>query len=97
LREALVGIRRIRRALREGRYEYSVHALEEMDDDHLADSDVYKAMMHGKVVNTLTGDSRGTRFVVRGMPAREGPEIEIVCRFIPSAILRIITVYAIEE
>jgi hypothetical protein len=68
-----------------------------MDDDQLADSDVYKAMMHGKIVTTLTGDSRGMRYVLRGAPISEGPEIEIVCRFTPSAILRIVTVYAIEE
>lgn len=92
-----MGIRRIRVALREGRYEFSVHALEEMDDDQLAVTDVYKAMMHGKIVNTLTGDSRGMRYVLRGVPVREGTEIEIVCRFTPSAILRIVTVYAIEE
>jgi hypothetical protein len=92
-----VGIRRIRRALREGRYEYSDHAFEEMDDDQLADSDVYKAMIHGKIVNTLTGDSRGTRYVLRGVPVSKGTEIEIVCRFTSQAILRIVTVYAIEE
>lgn len=65
-----MGIRRIRLALREGRYEFSVHALEEMDEDQLADSDVYKAMMHGKIVNTLTADPRGTRYVLKGMPVK---------------------------
>lgn len=83
-----MGIRRIRLALREGRFEFSVHALEEMDDDELAVSDVYKAMMHGKIVNALTGDSRGTRYILRGVSIRDGNEIEIVCRFTPSAILR---------
>jgi hypothetical protein len=68
-----------------------------MDDDQLADSDVYKAMMRGKIVNTLTGDSRGMRYVLRGAPVSGGTEIEIVCRFTRSAILRIVTVYAIEE
>jgi len=62
-----MSIRRIRLALREGRYEYSIHALEEMDEDGLIDSDVYDVIMRGKVVAKLTGDARGTRFVVRGL------------------------------
>ena len=53
--------------------------------------------MHGKIVNTLTADPRGTRYVLRGVPINEGTEIEIVCRFTPSAILRIVTVYAVDE
>jgi len=35
-----MSIRRIRLAVSEGRYSYSVHALEEMDDDGLQESDV---------------------------------------------------------
>jgi hypothetical protein len=43
-----MSIRRIRLALREGRYGYSIHALEEMDEDGLMDSDVYDVIMRGK-------------------------------------------------
>ena len=68
-----------------------------MDDDQLSDSDVSQAVQQGKVVAKLTGDSRGLRFVIRGLPAREGPEIEIVCRFLPSAVLRIITAYVVQD
>ena len=92
-----MSIRRIRLALSEGRYEYSIHALEEMDQDQLVDSEVYEVIMSGKVVAKLTGDPRGTRFVIRGLAAGKGSEVEVVCRFVPSAILRIITVYAVEE
>lgn len=92
-----MSIRRIRLALKERRYEYSIHALEEMDEDHLADSDVYEAIMKGNVVAKLTGDPRGTRFVVRGLAVDEESEVEAVCRFLPTSIPRIITVYAVEE
>ena len=92
-----MSIRRIRLALKEGRYEYSIHALEEMDEDQLADSDVYEATMKGKIVARLTGDPRGTRFVVRGLAVDKETGVEVVCRFLSSAILRIITVYAVEE
>lgn len=92
-----MSIRRIRLALKEGRYEYSIHALEEMDEDQLADSDVYEATMKGKVVAKLTADPRGTRFVVRGLAVDKETRVEVVCRFLSPEILRIITVYAVEE
>jgi len=55
-----------------------------------------KFLMRGKIVSTLTGDPRGTRFVVRGITAKQ-IEVEVVCRFLPIRILRIITVYAVED
>ena len=45
-----MSIRRIRLAVRQGRYAYSVHALEEMDDDRLLESDVNDVVMRGKIV-----------------------------------------------
>ena len=90
-------IRRIRSAVKEGRYAYSAHALEEMDDDQLTDSDVFGVINRGKVVAKLTGDLRGTRFVVRGVAMDKETEVEVVCRFLSSGFLRIITVYAVEE
>ncbi len=38
-----MSLRRIRRAVREGRYEFTVHALEEMDEDDIAELDVAQA------------------------------------------------------
>ena len=53
-----MSIRRIRLAVRQGRYAYSVHALEEMDDDRLLESDVNDVVMRGKIVAKLTDDPR---------------------------------------
>lgn len=92
-----MSIRRIRLAVSEGRYSYSVHALEEMDDDGLQESDVNDVMMRGEVVSKLTGDRRGTRFVIRGITVTDQIDVEVVCRFLPTGILRIITVYAVEN
>jgi hypothetical protein len=92
-----MSIHRIRSAVREDRYSFSVHALEEMDDDGLQESDVQEVLMRGKVVARLTSDPRGTRFVVRGTTVNQETEVEVVCRFLPSDILRIITVYAVED
>jgi hypothetical protein len=91
-----MSIRRIRSAVTEGRHLYSDHALEEMDDDRLLQSDVLEVIRRGKLVAKLTGDSRGLRFVIRGTTEKE-IEVEVVCRFLPSGILRIITVYAVED
>ncbi len=56
-----MGIKRIRRAIREGRYEYTVHALEEMDEDDLDESDVRYAILNGEISSELTDDPRGIR------------------------------------
>lgn len=90
-------LKRIRRAVREDHYEFTIHALEEMDEDNLVEEDVRHALMHGSLELELTDDPRGARFVVRGRTQNEDFEIEVVCRFLPSGMLRIITVYAIEE
>jgi hypothetical protein len=41
----------------------------------------------------LIDDPRGIRFVLRGIP--EAMEVEVVCRLLPSGVLRIITVYIV--
>lgn len=76
---------------------FTIHALEEMDEDGLTDADVRQALLQGRAVNKLTDDPRGIRFVVRGTPKGDGIEIAVICRFLPSGLLRIITLYALEE
>lgn len=92
-----MGIKRIRRAIREGRYEFTVHALEEMDEDDLDEIAVRHCVLHGEISAELTDDPRGIRFVVRGETIENHYEMEVVCRFLPSGLLRIITVYKIDE
>lgn len=92
-----MGIKRIRRAIREWRYEFTVHALEEMDEDDLEESDVRFAILHGEISSELTDDPRGIRFVVLGSTEDHTRSLEVVCRFLPSGLLRIITVYQIGE
>jgi len=83
-----MGLKRIRRAVREDRYEFTIHALEEMDEDGLVEEDLRHAIRHGKLEAELTDDPRGIRFVVRGEAQDEDLEIEVVCRFLPSGTLR---------
>ncbi len=42
-----MGLKRIRRRIREVRYEFTIHALEEMDEDDLDEADVRQAILRG--------------------------------------------------
>jgi len=86
------GIREIRDRVRAKNYELTGHAEEEREDDDVAIADLEEAILAGRVEKTLTGDPRGNRYVVRGK-VPDGRELEIVCRFLASGKLRIITVY----
>ncbi len=92
-----MGLKRIRRAIRAGRYEFTIHALEEMDEDDLDETDFRQAVLHGEISAELTDDPRGMRFVVRGTTSDKEREMEVVCRFLPSGLLRVITAYQLEE
>lgn len=92
-----MSLRRIRLATSEGRLEFSGHALEEMDEDDLDEADVCEVLMRGTIIETLTADPRGTRFVVSGQALDQETQVEVICRFLSTGILRIITVYAAEE
>ena len=90
-------IRRIRKAIRQGHYEFSAHSLEEMDEDNLTDADVRRTVLGGALVTELTDDPRGVRFVVCGVLKDQERDVEVVCRFLPSGMMRIITVYEVDE
>jgi len=68
-----------------------------MDEDDLTEADVRQALLQGRVVARLSDDPRGSRFVVHGTPKDDVAEIEVVCRFLPSGLLPIITVYVLAE
>jgi hypothetical protein len=68
-----------------------------MDKDDLSEADVRSAFLRGHVKMQLTEDARGTRFVVSGTPLGSDAEVDVICRFLPSGLLRIITVYQRER
>lgn len=90
------GLGEIRERIRTKNYELTGHAEEEREDDDLSIADLQSAILSGRTVEVLTGDPRGNRYVVRGK-AQDGRETEVVCRFLTSGKLRILTVYALEE
>jgi len=88
-------IERIRLAIREQRYRLSSHAIEEMAEDGLESEDVESLALTGRVHRRFTHDPRGVRYEVCGKTP-DGRSGCVVCRFLPSGSLLIITAYATE-
>jgi hypothetical protein len=85
----------IRQAIREQHYRISDHADEEMSDDNLEAMDVEQVILSGDIARKFTRDPRGTRYEVIG-ETTDGRRAGVICRFLPSGILLIITAYEIE-
>lgn len=86
----------IRQAIREQRYRISSHANEEMSEDDLEAVDIEQIILTGHVARRFTRDPRGTRYEVVGQTT-DGRRAAVVCRFLPSGALLIITAYVEEE
>jgi hypothetical protein len=89
-------LQRIRKAAREQRYRISSHANEEMADDDLVLNDVQDVLERGKIVAGFTRDARGKRYELAGRTS-DGRRASVVCRFLPSGALLVITAYAAEN
>lgn len=86
---------RIRRAVRERRYQVTDHALEEADADNLTLDDILQVLLSGDLDSVYTDDPRGPRYVVRGDVG--AAEVDVVCRFRSNGtLLIIITVYSVD-
>ncbi len=86
---------RIRRAVHEGRYEFTDHLLEEAAADGLTTDDVLGILLTGALDSTYSDDPRGVRYTVRGDV--EAVEVDVVCRFIrDTSVLVIITIYVVD-
>jgi hypothetical protein len=88
-------IDRIRRAIREGKYGFTDHAVEEVQNDGLLLAEVIDVLLYGEIDSIYTEDKRGTRYVVRGDVA--DLEVDVVCRFdLDGTLLIIITIYVVD-
>lgn len=86
---------RIRRAVREKRYQITDHALEEADADDLTLDDILDVLMNGDLDSTYTDDPRGPRYIIRGNVDED--EVDVVCRFrSDGTLLIVITVYVVD-
>jgi hypothetical protein len=87
-------VRRIRRAVRESRYQMTDHALEEADVDGLTLDDIRNVLLNGYLDSTYTDDPRGPRYVIRA-DVRGNP-VDVVCRFRSNGrLLIVITLYVV--
>ena len=77
-------------------YRISSHANEEMSEDNLTAADVESVVLTGRIAKKFARDPRGTRYEVLG-DATDGRRAYVVCRFLPSSMLLIVTAYADEE
>ncbi len=89
-------LRRMRRAIRRQRYRISSHANEEMANDFLVAADIENIISTGEITRRFTHDPRGTRYEVLGNTV-DYRRAYVVCRFLLSGVLLIITAYVEEE
>ncbi|MCP4216387.1 MAG: DUF4258 domain-containing protein [bacterium] len=89
-------IDKIRDAIRNGNYDMSLHAVEEMGDDNLRIVDVESAVLNGKIVEQQKDEQRSTKYVVRGLCSLRSTSVGVVGRFKETGVFLIITVYAIK-
>jgi hypothetical protein len=90
--EGMRAIEPMREAIRQQRYRISSHANEEMSDDDLEAIDVEQIILTGDIARRYTRDPRGTRYEVVGRTT-DRRRAAVVCRFLPSGVLLIITAY----
>ena len=88
---------RIQTAIRNGEYDMTVHAVEEMAEDQLDLTDVEAAILSSRVVKAEEDDPRGTKYVVHGAGADGITPVGTVGRFTETGRYLIITVYEVTE
>lgn len=90
-------VHRIKAAIREGSYDMTVHALEEMAEDGLDILDVESSILSGTIMKSEKGDPRGTRNTIHGTGTDRTMRVGTVGRFTETGRYLIITVYKVTE
>jgi hypothetical protein len=67
-----------------------------MSKDALIAMDVENAILTGRITKRFTRDERGVRYGVIGESC-DGRPVAVVCRILSTGLLRIITVFAVEN
>jgi hypothetical protein len=89
----MLAVQRLRQAVADQQYRISSHANKEMSEDGLVAADIERVILAGRITRRFTRDPRGTRYEVTGHTL-DGRRASVVCRFLPSGQLVIITAYA---
>ena len=88
-------LQRMRQAVRQQNYRLSSHANDEMADDWLTSVDIEEIIRTGTIADKFTHDPCGIRYEVYGK-TRDQRQAYVVCRFLLSGTLLIVTAYAEE-
>lgn len=91
-----MNIDEIRRLIREGRYEVSLHAQQERLEDDLDISEIEAAIIHGEIIEDCPNDPRGASCLVAGQTGAKSVHAVLGWarkRNANERILRVITVY----
>lgn len=90
-------LNRIRMAVRNSTYDMTVHAIEEMAEDHLDTDDVEVAILNGRLIKVEKDDPRGTRHTIQGIATNGMTPVGATGRFTETGRYLIITVYEVTE
>ncbi len=90
-------IERIREKIRQGQYDLTAHAAEEMAEDNLHILDVEEAILNGQISRTEKKDPRGTKYVIEGKAVNQKTPVGVVGRFTITGRYLIITVYEVNK
>jgi hypothetical protein len=77
----------IRDNIRVGKYDMTVHAIEEMAEDGLDILDFEQSILYGQISRIEKDDPRGTRYVIEGPAIEEQISVGRVGRFIDDRYL----------
>ena len=88
-------IDKIREAIRNGNYDLTHHALEEMAEDDLIIFDIENAILTGNIIKLQRNDPLGTKYIIEGVGIDKSIIIRTVGRFKETGTYLIITVYKV--
>jgi len=88
-------LRRIRNAVREGRYDMTFHAVEELAEDGLDILDFETAVGEGELIRTQTDDRRGTRYTVAGPTRDRARRMGLIGRFTETGVFLVIMAFEV--
>jgi len=85
-------IKEIKKAFREGRYEYSLHAVDQSILRHITRQEILEAIENGQIIENYPEDKFGPSCLVYGRTDLERP-LHIQCSYPTGPKIKIITVY----
>lgn len=88
---------RVRKSIHDTTYDMTIHAVDEMAEDHLDFVDVETSILNGNIVKTEKGDPRGTKYTIHGTGTDGVIPVGTVGRFTETGRYLIITVYEVTE